>query len=197
MPKPITCFHSKVRRLIALGAFIWLAACGGDSWHNTDITGLMPKLEFSMTRAEDNHQVTAANYRGHIVLLYFGYTFCPDICPATLSNLSAVLAKLGPEARQVRVLFVTVDPNRDTVPALADYVNNFAPEMEGMRGTPDELASLARRYRAVYSVKPATKNHPYEVTHGAAVYVFDGTGVARLLISSTDLAKDGIHGTVE
>ena len=127
-------------------------------------------------------------------MLYFGYTFCPDVCPATLANVSRILDRLGPEARQVRVLFVTVDPNRDTLPALADYVRNFAPQIEGLRGAPDQLAALARRYRVVYSVRPESKDQPYEVTHSSAIYVFDKSGAARLLVSPLVAANADIAG---
>ena len=102
--------------------------------------------------------------------------------------------QLGPEAKHVRVLFVTVDPNRDTLPVLADYVQSFGPEAEALRGTPDELAALARRYRVVYSVQPATKDQPYQVTHSSVVYVFDGSGAARLLIPSLADAKPDLNG---
>ena len=149
-----------------------------------------------MTRASDGREVTAADYRGQVVMLYFGYTFCPDVCPTTLANIAAVFDRLGPQAAQhVRVLFVTVDPERDTEPALAAYVKNFAPQIEGLRGTPDQLAALARRYRVAYSVAPATRDHPYEVTHSPAIYVFDGSGAARLLVSSLGTPAPDVAGT--
>ncbi|HZZ59743.1 MAG TPA: SCO family protein [Roseiarcus sp.] len=170
--------------LFSIVAIALLAGCDDAAkWRSTVISGSSPPLEFSMTRASDGKPVTEADYRGQVVMLYFGYTFCPDVCPTTLSNVSRILDRLGPEARQVRVLFVTVDPNRDTLPVLKDYVKNFAPEIEGLRGAPDQLAALARRYRVVYSVTPETKDQPYEVTHSSAIYVFDKSGAARLLVS--------------
>jgi protein SCO1/2 len=142
-----------------------------------------------MTRASDGKPVTAADYKGKIVLLYFGYTFCPDVCPTTLSNIADLLARLGTDASRVRVLFVTVDPKRDTLPILASYARNFGSEVEGLRGTPDQLAALARRYRILYSVSPEARDHPYEVTHSSAIYVFDQSGAARLLVPSLASAK--------
>jgi protein SCO1/2 len=179
--------------MAVLGALA-LAGCHESGFHSIDITGASPPLAFTMTRANDGRQVSEADYRGKITLLYFGYTFCPDICPTTLANIADVLRKLGPEAKQVRVLFVTVDPDRDTLPVLANYVQSFGPEFDALRGTPDELAALARRSRVVYSVEPATKNKPTEVTHSPVVYVFDGSGTARLLISSLDDAKPDVDG---
>jgi protein SCO1 len=143
----------------------------------------LPPLDFTLTRASDGKEVGAADYKGKVVLLYFGYTFCPDECPTTLLNLTMVLKKLGPLADDVRVLFVTVDPDRDTPDVLHRYTNSFAPQTVGLRGTPDQLAALAKRYRVAYSVEPATNDHPYEVTHGSAVYVFDREGGFRLLFS--------------
>ena len=154
-----------------------LGGCrSGDERSAIDISGNSPPLDFAMTRASDRRRVTEADYRGDIVMLYFGYTFCPDVCPTTLANVAGVLKRLGPDAERVRLLFVTVDPDRDTLPALADYVKNFAPEIDGLRGDADQIASLARRYRIAYSVTPATATHAYEVTHGSAIYVFDAHG---------------------
>jgi protein SCO1 len=176
-------------------AALTLAGCTESKFHAVDITGGLPGLDFNLTRAGDGKKVTQADYRGQVALLYFGYTFCPDICPTTLLNVRDVMKRLGRDARHVRVLFVTVDPNRDTPEILADYVKNFGPNVEGLRGTADELASLARRYRFVYSVKPATKDHPYEVSHSSTIYVFDANGASRLLVSSLATSQADISGT--
>jgi protein SCO1 len=187
------------RRAIALtGAGLGAALIGGcrsgDDRRAIDVSGNSPPLEFAMTRASDGRRVTEADYRGRIVMLYFGYTFCPDACPTTLANVAEILKRLGPDAERVRLLFVTVDPDRDTLPVLGEYVKNFAPQIEGLRGDSDEIASLARRYRVAYSVTPATKTHPYEVTHGSAIYVFDGSGAARLLIPSLGSGAGDVAG---
>ncbi len=173
-----------------------LAGCNsGSKWHSVDVSGSSPPLQFTMTRASDGKTVTQADYRNDIVLLYFGYTNCPDFCPTTLANVATTLKRLGPEADHTRMLFVTVDPNRDTLPILAQYVKNFAPQIDGLRGTPDQLVALARRFRILYSVTPETKDHPYEVTHSSAIYVFDGSGVARLLVPSLATTNPDIAGT--
>jgi protein SCO1/2 len=160
---------------------------------NIDVSDSSPDLDFAMTRARDGKLVTAADYRGDVVLLYFGYTFCPDVCPLTLTNVAAVLTRLGPLADHVRVLFVTVDPNRDTLPVLKQYVSAFGPQFVGLRGTPDQLAALARRYRIAYSV--TSSNGRYEVTHSSAIYAFDASGAARLLIPSLASSTPDIAGT--
>jgi len=173
-----------------------LGGCdSGGKWNSDVVAGTSPSLKFTMTRASDGKEVTAADYRGRIVMLYFGYTFCPDVCPTTLQNVSTILHKLGDSAKDVRFVFVTVDPGRDTLDILKQYVGNFAPEVEGLRGTPDQIASLARRFRVAYSVTPESKDHPYVVTHSSAIYVFDGTGAARLLVTSLGTEKPDLDGT--
>jgi protein SCO1 len=184
--------------LAAVLATALIGGCGNtQKWHAIDVSGSTPPLAFTMTRASDGKTVTAADYRGDIVLLYFGYTYCPDVCPTTLSNVATILGRMGAEASKVQVLFVTVDPNRDTLPLLKGYAKAFSPRIDALRGTPDQLAELARRYRIVYSVSPATKDHPYEVTHSSAIYVFDQTGEARLLIASLATTTPDIAGTAD
>jgi protein SCO1 len=171
--------------LLAAGLSVFLLLGGpARAWNSSDMTGVLPALDFTMTRASDGKQVTAADYKGKIVLLYFGYTFCPDVCPTTLLNIATMLKKLGPRADDVRVLFVTVDPNRDNLPVLKQYTDAFAPQIVGLRGTPEQLATLAKRYRVAYSVTPAHDGKPYEVTHGAAVYVFNRQGDIKLIFTS-------------
>ena len=169
--------------IIALTMALGAGCSEHQPWHAYDISAKSAPLAFTLTRASDGKTVTARDYRGKVVMLYFGYTFCPDACPTTLLDYTHMLRKLGADAKDIRVLFVTVDPARDTPEVLAAYVKNFAPQVEGLRGTPDQLMALARRYRAVYSVTPASPGHPYEVTHSSATYVFDKAGNARLLIS--------------
>lgn len=147
-----------------------------------------------MTDAASGKRVTAADFRGKVVLLYFGYTRCPDFCPTTLANIAHALRNLGRSADRVRVLFVTVDPNRDSLATLKRYAALFAPQVVGLRGTPDQLAALARRYRIAYSVTPASANHAYEVSHSSIVYVFDQDGQARLLVGSMATANPDIAG---
>ena len=186
-------------QLIGTGLFAGLLAVprGAQAWHSTDLSGTLPALSFTMTRAVDRKEITAAAYKGKLALLYFGYTFCPDVCPTTLLNLTTALKTLGPLADNVRVLFVTVDPGRDTLDILKQYTSAFTPQMVGLRGTADELAELAKRYRVAYSVEPATQDHPYEVTHSSAVYVFDCSGEVRLLFSGLATANPDLDGVVD
>lgn len=164
--------------------FLLIAACAPPRGAVTDIAGVMPHLDFTMARANDGKEIGASDYRGRVVVLYFGYTNCPDICPTTLSDLSDVLKRLGNRAGDVRVLFVTVDPARDSLAALKAYVHAFAPQIDGLRGSDDAIARLARRYRVTYSVTPATPGHAYEVMHSDSVFFFDRDGRARYVATS-------------
>jgi protein SCO1 len=178
-------------RTFLLIALLLASGCGPREagWHATNISGAMPRLEFRMQRASDGAEVSSRNYRGKVVLLYFGYTHCPDICPATLTNLSDALHRLGAKANSVRILFVTVDPARDTLRVLDAYVRAFAPQIDGLRGDDDALVALARRYRVAFGIE---KTGPaYSVMHSDAVFFFDQNGNVRLVATSTDDA-DGI-----
>jgi protein SCO1/2 len=167
-------------RYAALLLALMLAACGRGGFHMTDISGAMPRLDFKLTRTSDGQIVTGQSYRGQLVVLYFGYTNCPDICPATLANMAGVLNKVG--SKNVRLLFVTVDPNRDTPDVLNRYVHAFSPQFDGLRGTDNELADVARRYRVAYSVNPKP---PYTVMHSNAVFFFGRDGRSRLVTTDT------------
>jgi protein SCO1 len=162
-----------------------LVACArsGPAYALKNVTGLVSPLEFHLTN-QDGQPVTAADYRDDVVLLYFGYTDCPDQCPTTLTTLADALHALGPQAAQVRVLFVSVDPRRDTTEVLKRYVGNFGPEFVGLRGDQAELARLSRRYRIAYHYEKPDKYGNYEVDHSSAVFVFGRNGRARLLALS-------------
>jgi protein SCO1/2 len=179
--------------LAAAGALILtalLAACAGrdSSYALKDVTGLVSPLEFQLTD-QDGRPVTAADYRQDVVLLYFGYTECPDECPTTLATLANALHTLGPRSSRVRVLFVSVDPQRDTPEVLKRYVRNFGPEFVGLRGDPAQLIDLSKRYRIAYHYEQPDKDGNYEVDHSSAIFVFDGSGRARLLGQSDNTAQ--------
>jgi protein SCO1/2 len=178
--------------------FLALSACRQHlAPQDVSIAGLVPPLSFSMRDVNSDKPVTAEDFRGKIVLLYFGYTNCPDICPATLYNAQKMMRRLGPLAVHVVFLFVTVDPDRDTPPILSQYVALFGPNVIGLRGTPDQLFRLARRYRVVFSVNKPTATTPYEVTHSSAVYVFDTAGAARFIVAGMESPTADIDGTAD
>jgi protein SCO1 len=179
-------------RLTALAAIascsVLLAACSHNEppWQLTNVSGHLPDLEFSLT-GDDGKPADASAFKGDTTLVYFGYTHCPDVCPETMARLMQVLAKLGPDAKHVRILFITVDPARDTPKALHDYVGAFdAEHARGLTGTDGQIESLAKRYRVAYQMEKRDPNGDYDVTHSSAVYVFDTEGRARLLATDSD-----------
>lgn len=170
----------------ALAACLALAACTHkEHWRTDDIDGLMPKLAFNMTDGAGD-PVSGATFRGKTVLLFFGYTSCPDVCPTTLAKLAQALKNTKEHGANTKVLFVTVDPERDTLFRLHEYVRAFGPWFVGLRGTPQELQEFTKRYRVTYSHGKPDKDGNYEVTHSTAVFVFDATGRSRLLLLPRD-----------
>ena len=121
----------------------------------------------------DGKTVTEAEFAGHPFLVYFGYTHCPDICPTTLAQISDVLKKL-PE-QKLPVLFITVDPDRDTPRLMADYVSSFDPRIVGLSGTPDEITAVEKAYR-VYARKAPGKDGDYSMDHSSVIYLMDARG---------------------
>ncbi|WP_223964616.1 SCO family protein [Paraburkholderia sabiae] len=188
------------RRLTALGIGLCVALGGagcsqhGEPWQLTDVSGHLPDLDFTLT-GDDGKPVAADSLKGRASLVYFGYTHCPDVCPETMGRLMQVIDKLGPDAQKVRILFVSVDPARDTPKALHDYVSAFdAQHARGLTGTDSQIEDMARHYRVAYQMEKREPNGNYEVTHSSAVYIFDAHNHARLLATDHDtpdvIAKD-------
>lgn len=174
--------------LLALAALAFSAcerSAPQPTFHARDITGVMPPLQFTLTDGS-GATVTAADYRGKTVLVFFGYTHCPDVCPTTLGNLSQVLKRLGPAADAVRVLFVSVDPQRDTPKLLKDYAAAFAPQVVGLTGTDAQLTDVVKRYRVAYRHDKPDAHGDYAVYHSSAIFIFDDNGDARLLATGAE-----------
>ncbi|NIR59431.1 MAG: SCO family protein [Gammaproteobacteria bacterium] len=172
------------RRLTGLvaGALVLLVfGCAPeDPWALKDISGLMPRLEFTLT-SDAGQTVHGRDYRGKVVLLYFGYTHCPDICPTTMSKLARALDQVEGGTSGTRVLFVSVDPERDSREVLARYVEHFGEQFVGIRGTQRQLKLLTKRYRVTYGYGEPDEDGNYPVSHSSAVFVFDEDGQARLM----------------
>jgi cytochrome oxidase Cu insertion factor (SCO1/SenC/PrrC family) len=119
---------------------------------------------------------TDADFRGKLVVIYFGYTYCPDICPADLLAISQAVDMLGSAAQQVQPLFITVDPERDTVEHLADYVSAFHRSLVGLTGAPDEIRKVATAYKAYYAKVESADRKDYVVDHTAFIYLVGKDG---------------------
>jgi protein SCO1/2 len=129
------------------------------------------------TLVDNNGQtVTDRTYRGKWLLVFFGYTHCPDVCPTTLNSIAAALRQLGPAAASVQPLFITVDPQRDTPRVLANYVRAFDPRIIGLTGTTEQIAAVAREYRVYFSADETPEQRDYQLDHSAFVYVMNPQG---------------------
>ena len=124
---------------------------------------------------QNGEPVTEASLKGHPSAMFFGYTFCPDICPTTLYDMTELMQELGPEADKLKVYFVTVDPERDTQEAMAEYLSAFDPRFTGLTGTREQVDQIIAAYR-VYARKVEREKGPYLMDHTAVVYLMDKTG---------------------
>ena len=151
------------------------------SFQNTDVTGLDYAKGFALTDHTGKPR-TLADFKGKAVVVFFGYTQCPDVCPTTMAEMASVMQKLGPLADQVQVLFITLDPERDTQQLLASYVPAFDKRFIGLRGTPEQTAKTAKEFKVFYAKVPGSDPHSYTIDHTAGSYVFDRDGRLRLFI---------------
>ncbi|MDP2132276.1 MAG: SCO family protein [Sulfuritalea sp.] len=147
----------------------------------TDLSMVDWGQDFSLT---DHHgkNVRLADFRGKAVVLFFGYTQCPDVCPTTLSALRDPMALLGDDAKRVQVLFVTVDPARDTPQLLAQYVPAFHPGFLGLYGDEKTIAAVAKDFKVFYAKQPGKTADTYSIDHSTGSYAFDPQGKLRLLL---------------
>lgn len=150
---------------------------------NTDLTGLDYAKDFALTDHAGKAR-TLADFKGKIVVMFFGYTQCPDVCPTTMAEMSAVMQELGPQAEQVQVLFVTLDPERDTQALLAQYVPAFDQRFIGLYGTLAQVDKVAKEFKVFYAKVPGKTPGSYTMDHTAASYVFDKNGKIRLFVRS-------------
>lgn len=174
----------KLRTLACLLFAACLAvACGqpGPQFKNVDITGADYGKDFHLTDHTGKPR-QLADFRGKIVLLFFGYTHCPDVCPVTMSQLAQTLKELGADAERVQVLFVTLDPERDTKELLAQYVPAFNPGFLGLYGDMATTQETAKAFRVFFQKQPGKTPDSYSVDHTAGTFVFDTQGRLRLFV---------------
>jgi protein SCO1/2 len=161
-----------------------LAACApdGPKFQSSDVTGATFGRDFQLKDAAGKPR-TLADYRGKAVVIFFGYTQCPDVCPTTLAELAEVMKRLGPDADRVQVLFVTVDPQRDTPELLSQYVPAFDPRFAGLWGDAAATERTAKEFKIVYQKQPGATPGTYSVDHSAGTYIYDPQGRLRLYVS--------------
>jgi protein SCO1/2 len=176
------------RRLILAGALAALLAAVGacdragpakPAFHAIDITGADYARRLDLPDTEGRVR-TLAEFNGKVTVVFFGYTQCPDVCPTTMVELAGVKKALGADGARIQVVFVTLDPERDTPELLRAYVQNFGPDFIALRGTPEQTKALAKEFKVYYGKVPGSSEGSYTLDHTAGSYVFDASGRVRL-----------------
>ena len=185
--------RSLLRGAIAASVAAGLAACdagsGKPSFKATDLTGADYGKSLSLTDHTGAPR-TLADWKGKLVVVFFGFTQCPDVCPTTLASMAEVMKRLGADSDRVQVLFVTVDPERDTQAVLVPYVTAFDPRFVGLWGDKDATSRAAREFRVFYQKVPGKVEGTYGIDHTAASYVLDGQGRLRLYMRHQQSVED-------
>jgi protein SCO1/2 len=165
--------------LVALA--LTLAGCGrgGPQFQTSDVTGSAMGRDLALTDHTGKAR-TLADFRGKAVVVFFGYTQCPDVCPTTLATLAEALRRLGPDAAKDQVLFVTIDPERDTAELLSHYVTAFDPSFLGLAGDAEATARTAKEFKVIYQKQPGSTPGSYTMDHSAGTFIFDPEGRLRL-----------------
>jgi len=168
---------------LGLAVVLAIAGCspGAPTFNAIDITGAEYAKGFTLTDHEGRIR-SLADFRGKVVTMFFGFTHCPDVCPTTLARMAEVMNQLGPDAGKVQVLFVTVDPERDTQALLRQYVPAFHPTFIGLRTDLAGTVETAKHYKVFFQKVPGTTPETYSVDHTAFTYVYDPSGRLRLLV---------------
>ncbi len=181
------------RLLLLVSALFVLASCGNNQddkrFVATDITG----ADFSKPLALTDHTGTPrtmSDFAGKVVLLFFGFTHCPDVCPTTMLDLKNAMNLLGDTADEVQVLFITVDPERDTQEVLAQFVPSFDSRFIGLRGDLEQTAETVKNFKIYYAKVPGKSEDDYSIDHSAGMYAFDKQGKVRLYLSYGQKAED-------
>lgn len=161
-------------------------------FEGNDITGSHLGRDLDMIDTTGQRR-TLADFRGKILLVFFGYTQCPDVCPTAMAQAAQTMQLLGDQARDVRVIMVSVDPARDTPDILGAYVKAFDPSFIGLTGTPEQLDKTARSFKAFYAKEPGPSPEHYAMNHSSAFYLMDREGEARALLGPSLTPEDMAH----
>ena len=154
---------------------------GSPAFHGVDITGAEYARTLSLTDQYGQPR-TLADFKGKVTLVFFGFTQCPDVCPATMAELAQIKAKLGADGNRVQGVFVTLDPERDTTEMLKAYMGGFDPSFIALRGTLEQTAAAAKEFKVYYAKVPGKSPGTYSLDHTAGSYVFDTHGKVRLFV---------------
>jgi protein SCO1/2 len=195
-PKAISLKHRLLLLLASILALGQLSGCkppaAAPAFKATDITGIDSGKDFRLNDHLGQPR-TLSDFKGKVVVLFFGYTHCPEACPNTMMELARAMKRLGPDAAKVQVLFVTLDPERDTRELLAQYVPSFHPTFLGLYGTPQQTVDTAKEYRIFYNKVAGGNTANYTIDHSLGAHIYDPTGKLRLLASHGMAADDLAH----
>lgn len=159
------------------------------TFRNTDLTGATFGRQLALVDYQ-GRQRSLADFQGKATVVFFGYTSCPDICPTMLARLADVMKALGSDAERVQVLFVTVDPERDSAERLKDFVPWFNPTFLGLRGDAEQIKAATEEFRVFAARKPVEGELGYVIDHSTGAYVFDPAGRLRLYVKDTSSVDD-------
>jgi len=183
-----------VRACIWVVALLLVVGCqkSVQSFKATDVTGAEFGRDFRLTDHNGKAR-SLADFRGKVVVLFFGYMHCPDFCPSTLSQLNKAMGRLGEDAKLIQVLFVTLDPERDTAELISRYVTSFNASFLGMGANAAEVTAVAKEFRILYEKVSGTTSGQYTLNHSTGTYVFDKTGRLRLYLGYGADTDDIVH----
>jgi protein SCO1 len=176
--------HANRRHLLSALLLAALAACSADkkpAFSGIDISGAEYARALSLPDTRGKPR-TLADFKGRVVVVFFGYTQCPDVCPTTLAEIAEVKQKLGPDGDQLQTLFVTIDPERDTPEVLAAYVEGFGRDTVALRGTLEQTQAAAKEFKVFFAKVPGKSAGSYSMDHTAGSFVFDPQGRVRVFI---------------
>jgi protein SCO1/2 len=176
------------RRAFAIGTVAVLGGCdriagigAKPTFHFTDITGAEFARKLELPDA-DGKPRSLADWHGKVVVVFFGYTQCPDVCPTTMAELAQIRTQLGADGDRLQTVFVTIDPERDTREVLKAYLANFGPNVVGLRGDAEQTKAAAKEFKIFYAKVPGKTAGSYTMDHSAASFVFDPAGRVRLFV---------------
>ena len=160
-----------------------LAACSADkpAFKGIDITGATYARELNLPDSSGKPR-SLADFKGKVMVVFFGFAQCPDVCPTTLAEIAETKRKLGADGSKVQGVFVTLDPERDTPQVLAAYIANFGPDFVGLRGTPEQTTAAAKEFKVYFAKVPGKTEGSYTIDHTAGAFVFDPQGKVRLFL---------------
>jgi protein SCO1 len=189
-------FSVGLAALVSSTSLMSLQACDSSlnkpSFKNTDITGADFAKDFALTD-HNGRAVTLATFAGKVVTVFFGFTQCPDVCPTTMAEMAEVMKGLGEKAKDLQVLFITIDPERDTPALLKQYVPAFHPSFLGLYGDKAAIEATAKAFKVFYQKVPGKSAGSYSMDHTAGSYVFDKAGKVRLFLKHGAGAEPTLH----